>query len=147
MKHQRPGHTLQTTALIHEAYLKLLGHPDKCWQNRAHFFGVAAQAMRHILVDYARKRQCEKRGGGVVMVSLDETIVVSGERVAAVVALDDALRRLAVIDPRKCRVVEMRYFGGLSVEETSEALGVSPDTIMRDWRLAKSWLRRDLSER
>ena len=148
MKYQPPGHTLQTTALIHEAYLKLIGHPDKSWQNRAHFFGVAAQAMRHILVDYARKRQCEKRGGGVVMVSLNETTVISAERAAAeVVALDDALQRLAVVDPRKSRVVEMRYFGGLSVEETAEVLRVSSDTIMRDWRLAKTWLRRDLSEK
>ncbi|MFY9611077.1 MAG: sigma-70 family RNA polymerase sigma factor [Blastocatellia bacterium] len=146
MSHQAPGHTLQTTALIHEAFLKLVHQPEKHWQSRAHFFGVAAQAMRHILVDYARSQQRAKRGGGLQEVSLDETAVVFDERAAELIALDDALRRLADVDPRKSRVVEMRYFGGLSVGETSEALGVSPDTVMRDWRLAKTWLRRELSK-
>lgn len=146
MNRQPPGHTLQTTALINEAFLKLLGQHDKHWQNRAHFLGVAAQAMRHILVDYARSRHCAKRGGSLQVVPCDEAAVVSTERAAEVVALDDALRRLADIDPRKSRVVEMRYFGGLSVEETAEVLKVSPDTVMRDWRLAKTWLRRELSE-
>jgi RNA polymerase sigma factor (TIGR02999 family) len=145
MSHQPPGHTLQTTALIHEAFLKLVSQPEKHWQNRAHFLGVAAQAMRHILVDYARSRQCAKRGGAVQVVSLDEAAVISEDRAVEVVALDDALRRLAEVDPRKSRIVEMRYFGGLSVEETAEVLNVSPDTVMRDWRLAKSWLRRELS--
>jgi RNA polymerase sigma factor (TIGR02999 family) len=146
MSGQPPGHTLQTTALIHEAFLKLVGHPEKHWQNRAHFLGVAAQAMRHILVDYARSQQCAKRGGAVQLVSLEEGGVVPIERAAELVALDEALRRLAEIDPRKGRVVEMRYFGGLSVEETAEVLGISLDTVMRDWRLAKTWLRRELSD-
>ena len=146
MSHQPPGHTLQTTALIHEAFLKLVGQPEKRWQNRAHFLGVAAQAMRHILVDYARSRNRAKRGGGVQLVSLDETAVISDESSFELVALDDALRRLADVDPRKSRVVEMRYFGGLSVDETSEVLKVSPDTVMRDWRLARTWLRRELSK-
>ena len=146
MSHQRPGHTLQTTALIHEAFLKLVGQPDKRWQSRAHFLGVAAQAMRHILIDYARSRHRGKRGGGAQLVALDETAVMSDEPSFELIALDDALRRLAAVDPRKSRVVEMRYFGGLSVEETSEVLRVSPDTVMRDWRLARTWLRRELSK-
>lgn len=145
MSGQRAGHTLQTTALIHEAFLKLVGQPEKRWQNRGHFLGVAAQAMRHILVDYARSQQCTKRGGAVQLVSLEEGGVVQVERAAELVALDEALNRLAEIDPRKGRVVEMRYFGGLSVEETAQVLGISPDTVMRDWRLAKTWLRRELS--
>ena len=145
MSGQLPGHTLQTTALIHEAFLKLVGQREKHWQNRAHFLGVAAQAMRHILVDYARSQHCAKRGGAVQLVSLEEGGVVQVERAAELVALDEALSRLAEIDPRKGRVVEMRYFGGLSVEETAEVLGISPDTVMRDWRLAKTWLRRELS--
>lgn len=145
MSRQAPGHTLQTTALIHEAFLKLINQSEKQWQNRAHFFGVAAQAMRAILVDYARSRQYAKRGGGAQAVELDEAATVSGERAAELVALDDALKALAQVDPRKSRVVEMRYFGGLSVEETAEVLKVSPDTVMRDWRLAKTWLRRELS--
>jgi len=142
---QQPGHTLQTTALIHEAFLKLVKQPQKRWQNRAHFMGVAAQAMRHILIDHARSRQCAKRGGVGEPLSLEEGAVVSIERAAELVALDDALNRLKGIDPRKARVVEMRYFGGLTVEETAEVLKVSPDTVMRDWRLARSWLRRELS--
>ncbi len=145
MSRQAPGHTLQTTALIHEAFLKLVDQSEKHFQNRAHFFGVAAQAMRHILVDYARSRRYAKRGGGAAPVPLDEAAVVSGERAAELVALDDALEALAKVDPRKSRVVEMRYFGGLSVEETAEVLKVSVDTVMRDWRLAKTWLLRELS--
>ena len=145
MSGQPPGHTLQTTALIHEAFLKLVGRPEKHWQNHSHFLGVAAQAMRHILVDYARSQHCAKRGGAVQLVSLEEGGVVQVERAAELVALDEALSRLAEIDPRKGRVVEMRYFGGLSVEETADVLGISPDTVMRDWRLAKTWLRRELS--
>ena len=145
MRRQSPGHTLQTTALIHEAYLKLVGQADKHWQNRAHFFGVAAQAMRHILVDYARSRQCAKRGGKVQLVPLDKSAIVSEDRAEELVALDDALRRLAEIDARKSQIVEMRYFGGLSVKQTAEVLKVSPDTVMRDWRLARSWLRREMS--
>jgi len=145
MSRQAPGHTLQTTALIHEAFLKLVDQSEKHFQNRAHFFGVAAQAMRHILVDYARSRRYAKRGGGAAPVPLDEAAVVSGERAAELVALDDALEALAKVDPRKSRVVEMRYFGGLSVEETAEVLKVSVDTVMRDWRLAKTWLLRELT--
>jgi RNA polymerase sigma factor (TIGR02999 family) len=145
MRGQREGHTLQTTALIHEAFLKLVNQPEKHFQNRAHFFGVAAQAMRHILVDYARSRQYAKRGGGERPISLDEAVVVSEERAAELVALDDALDALSKVDPRKCRIVEMRYFGGLSVEETADVLKVSVDTVMRDWRMAKTWLLRELS--
>lgn len=146
MSRQNPGHTLQTTALINEAFLKLVGSHDKHFQNRAHFFGVAAQAMRHILVDYARAKQYEKRGGGAQQVSLDEALTVSAERAAELVALDDALKELANIDSRKSRVVELRYFGGLSVEETAEVLNVSAVTVMRDWSLAKAWLHRELSK-
>jgi RNA polymerase sigma-70 factor, ECF subfamily len=145
MRAQAPGHTLQTTALIHEAFLKLVQHPEKHWQNRAHFLAVASQAMRHILVDHARSRQCDKRGGAMQMVSLDEGAVVSVEAADELVALDDALNRLEALDPRKSRVVEMRYFGGLKVEEIAEVLKVSADTVIRDWRLAKTWLRRELS--
>jgi RNA polymerase sigma-70 factor, ECF subfamily len=146
MARQSPGHSLQTTALINEAYLKLVGQQEKRWRNRAHFFGVAAQAMRHILVDYARAKHYAKRGAGVRRVSLDEALMVSDERAAELVALDEAIAELANIDPRKCKVVELRYFGGLSVEETAEALNVSPVTVMRDWSLAKAWLRRALSQ-
>jgi RNA polymerase sigma-70 factor (ECF subfamily) len=145
MSGQPPGHPLQTTALINEAFLKLIDQPEKRWRNRAHFLGVAAQAMRHILIDCARAHKCAKRGGAEKLVSLDEVAVVSVERAAELLALDDALNKLEGIDPRKARVVEMRYFGGLTVEEMAEALKVSPDTVMRDWRLAKTWLRRELS--
>jgi RNA polymerase sigma-70 factor, ECF subfamily len=147
MARQNAGHTLQTTALINEAYLKLVGQPAKHWQNRAHFFGVAAQAMRHILVDYARAHQYAKRGGGAQAVSLDEAMTIAPERAAEVVALDDALQELAKVDPRKSQVVELRYFGGLSVEETAAVLKVSAVTVMRDWSLAKAWLHRELSQR
>ncbi|MGH9843311.1 MAG: sigma-70 family RNA polymerase sigma factor [Blastocatellia bacterium] len=145
MSRQSPGHTLQTTALINEAFIKLVGQEEKHWQNRSHFFGVAAQAMRHILVDYARSKQYAKRGGGAQQVSLDEAMAVTDERVAELIALDDALNELAKLDPRKSRVVELRYFAGLSVEETSEVLKVSAVTVMRDWSMAKAWLRRELS--
>jgi RNA polymerase sigma factor (TIGR02999 family) len=145
MDRQSPGHTLETTALIHEAYLRLVDQSEVKWQNRAHFFGVAATAMRHILVDYARTRQAAKRGGEVRLVSLDEAAVVSRERAAEMVALDDALQALAALDQRKSRVVELRYFGGLSVEETAEVLKVSRETVARDWRLARTWLLRELS--
>jgi RNA polymerase sigma-70 factor (ECF subfamily) len=145
MDRQNPGHTLQTTALIHEAYLRLVGQKEAHWQNRAHFFAVAAQAMRHILVDYARSRHAAKRGGEIKLVSLVDAAVVSEERTAELVALDDALESLAGVDRRKCQVVELRYFGGLSVEETAEVLKVSPETVSRDWRLARTWLLRELS--
>jgi len=141
---QPPGHTLQTTALIHEAYLRLVGQEEKHWENRAHFFGVAAQAMRHILVDYARARNTAKRGGEARAVSLEEVAVVSAERAAELVALDDALAELARLSPRQSRVVELRYFGGLSVEAMAEVLQVSTDTVTRDWNQAKAWLHRAL---
>ncbi|MBX7219384.1 MAG: sigma-70 family RNA polymerase sigma factor [Blastocatellia bacterium] len=145
MDRQGQGNTLQTTALIHEAYLKLLGNPDKQWANRSHFFAVAAQAMRHVLVDYARSRNVEKRGGGAHLVALEDAAIVSCERAEEIVALDDALQALAEFDPRKAQVVELRYFGGLSLEEAAEVLGVSAETVKRDFRLAKAWLHKELS--
>lgn len=144
MSGQPDGHTLQTTELIHEAFLKLVKQPEKHWQNRAHFLAVASQAMRHILVDYARSRQCAKRGGELDIVALDEVAAVSMESAGEMLALDSALTRLSALDPRKSRVVEMRYFGGLTVEEIAGVLGVSPQTVMRDWRLARTWLRREI---
>src|SRR5262245_61716278 len=144
MRRQPAGHALQTTALIHEAYLRLVGQQEKRWENRAHFFGVAAQAMRHILVDYARALHRAKRGGEGRAVSLEEAALVSEERAAELVALDDALAELAGLSPRQSRVVELRYFGGLNVAETAEALNVSTDTVTRDWNQAKAWLYRAL---
>jgi RNA polymerase sigma factor (TIGR02999 family) len=141
---ERPGHVLQTTALINEAYLRLIDWKNVHWQNRAHFFGVAAQLMRRILVDFARARHQDKRGGAACQVSLDEAAAVSVERVAELIALDEALERLAAIDPRRSRMVELRFFGGLSEEETAEALKVSPRTVRREWSLARAWLRREL---
>ena len=144
MAGQSPGHTLQTTALIHEAYLKLDGQKDKRWQSRAHFFAAAARAMRHILVDHARSRQAARHGGGARQVSLDEAAAASPERPADLPALDEALHRLAALNRRLVRVVELRYFGGLSVEETAEVLEVSPVTVRRGWRLARAWLMCEL---
>jgi RNA polymerase sigma factor (TIGR02999 family) len=144
MRQQRPNHTLQTTALINEAYMRLVGEPGRTWQNRAHFFGVAAKAMRHVLVDYARKVYSQKRGE-VRPAQLNEAVVIAADRLGEVVALDDALIDLEKLNPRQCHVVELRYFGGLSVEETAENLKVSPDTVARDWRSAKAWLYRQLS--
>ena len=140
LRRERQGHTLQPTALVHEAYLRLIDQTQVRWQNRAHFFGVAAQMMRRILVDHARSSQAEKRGGEFQKFSLDENIDVSGERASDLVALDEALERLAQLDPQKARVVELRFFGGLSVEETAEVLGVSAPTVKRQWRMAKAWL-------
>src|SRR5919202_362276 len=145
MSRERAGHTLQTTALVNEAYLRLVDWKEVRWQNRAHFFGVAAQMMRRILVDFARSRQYAKRGGGALQVSLDEAANFSTERGADLVALDDALRSLAELDERKSKVVELRFFGGLSVAETAEVLKVSAETVMRDWKLAKVWLMREIS--
>jgi RNA polymerase sigma-70 factor (ECF subfamily) len=139
---ERPDHSLQATALVNEAYLLLVDQDEVSWQNRAHFFALAAQLMRHILVDYARRRGRAKRGGGGQQVSLDEAMLVSGVRAAELVALDDAMNNLAAINPRKSQVVELRYFGGLSVEETAEVLNVSIATVMRDWNAAKAWLYR-----
>ncbi|MGH9832530.1 MAG: ECF-type sigma factor [Blastocatellia bacterium] len=138
------GHTLQTTALIHEAYLRLVGQGEKHYENRAHFFGVAAQAMRHILVDYARARKMSKRGGGAHQVSLDEAMIISPAGSDDLVALNDALDALAVLDQRQSRIVELRFFGGLTEEEISEVLKVSARTVRSDWRLARSWLLREL---
>ena len=144
MARERVGHTLQATALVNEAYLRLIEVNQVRWQNRAHFFAMASRVMRRILVDAARARGYQKRGAGAERVSLDETLLVSGEPRQDLIALDDALNALAAFDLRKSQVVEMRFFGGLSVEETAEALHVSADTVMRDWRLAKAWLVREL---
>jgi RNA polymerase sigma-70 factor, ECF subfamily len=145
LQRERVGHTLQTTALVHEAYLRLVDQRRVRWQNRAHFFGIAAQMMRRILIDHARKLAFAKRGGGAPRISLDEACELGEERAGELVALDDALQSLARVDQRKCRVVELRYFGGLSVEETAEVLGVHPDTVTRDWRTAKAFLRREIA--
>jgi len=145
MRGERPGHTLQTSGLVNEAFMKLVDQRDVRWQNRAHFFGIAAQMMRRILVDHARTRTSEKRGGSGRAVSLEEALIVSSERSAEVVALDEALNLLAEMDERKSKVVELRFFGGLSIEETAEVLGVSQGTVMRDWTLAKAWLRREIT--
>jgi RNA polymerase sigma factor (TIGR02999 family) len=144
MSRERENHTLQTTALVNEAYIKLVDQRVVHWQNRAHFFGIAAQIMRRILIDHARRHAANKRGDGKT-ISLED-LAVSDERAAELMALDDALTSLAKVDERKGRVVELRYFGGLSVEEIAEVLGVSPDTITRDWRRAKAFLRRELSQ-
>lgn len=144
MSRERPDHTLQTTALVNEAYVKLVDQRVARWQSRAHFFGIAAQIMRRILIDHARAHLGARRSGGV-RVSLEDVAVLSDNRATELVALDEALQTLAKLDERKGRVVELRYFGGLSVEETAEVLGVSPDTITRDWRRAKAFLRRELA--
>jgi len=144
MKHERPGHSLQTTALVNEAYMRLVDYKGMQWQNRAHFFAVSAQLMRRILVEHARRHNL-KRGGGVQHVSLEETAIMGGEESADLVALDEAMDALARLDPRKAQVVEMRFFGGLSVEETAEVLKVSSVTVMRDWNTAKAWLYRELT--
>jgi RNA polymerase sigma factor (TIGR02999 family) len=145
MAGESPGHTLQTTALVNEAYLRLVDVKNVNWQNRAHFFGVSAQLMRRILVDFARSRRSLKRGGETLTVSLEEGSIVSRARGADVVALDDALKTLAAMDPRRSRVVELRFFGGLSVEEAAEVLKVSAETVLHDWKLAKVWLLREMS--
>ncbi len=145
MRRQPSGHTFQTTELIHEAYLKLANKDVQSWQNRAHFFGVAAQAMRHILVDYARSKQSQKRGGWQERVTLTDNTAVSGNQSKDIIALDDALKNLAALDTRKSRVVELKYFGGVTNEEIAEVLKISTDTVKRDWRFARTWLLRELS--
>ena len=145
MKREAVGHTLQTSALVNEAFLRLVDQREVEWRNRAHFFALAAQMMRRILVDYARSRLYAKRGGGMQPMSLDEGVIAPEERSAEVVALDEALEKLGAFDARKGRIVELRFFGGLSIEETAEVLAVSPGTVMRDWTLAKAWLRREMS--
>ena len=145
LRRERRDHTLQPTALVNEAYLRLIDQKRVHWKNRAHFFALAAQLMRRILVDHARGRKYAKRGGGAQKISLDETMMVKNERGRDLVALDDALERLAAIDQRKSKVVELRFFGGLSVEETAEALQISGVTVMREWSMAKAWLYNSLS--
>ena len=147
MAGERDGHVLQTTALVHEAYVRLVDCGRVNWQDRAHFFAVSAQLMRRIVIDVARSRDYLKRGGAAPHISLDEAPSVSDEPDVNLVALDDALKALAVIDERKSKVVELKFFGGLNVEETAEVLHVSSDTVMRDWKLAKIWLLRELSRR
>ncbi len=144
MRRENPGHTLQTSALINEAYLKLVDQQGVEWQNRAHFFAVAAQVMRHILVDHARSYQYAKRGGGARKVPLEEAAALNEGRAAELVALDDALHSLAANDARKSQIIELRFFGGLSIEETAEVMKLSPATVIREWRAAKAWLRREM---
>lgn len=146
LSRENNSNTLQTTALVHEAYLKLIDQNRVQWQNRAHFFGIAAQAMRRILVDNARQRLADKRGAGVEKVALEEGLVdVSDERAGSLIDLDEALQKLAEIDPQKSQLVELRYFGGLSIEETAEVIGVSIATVNRQWRTAKAWLYKEIS--
>lgn len=146
MRKENPDHTLQTSALVNEAYLRLVDQKNTHWQNRAHFFGIAAQIMRRILLNYARDRHRAKRGGRAIQVSLSEAAIVSAEKSEELLALDEVLQKLAVFDERKSRVVELRYFGGLSIDETAEVLQVSPITVTRDWNLAKAWLAREMED-
>jgi RNA polymerase sigma factor (TIGR02999 family) len=145
MKRERPGHALQTSALINEAYLRLIDQRNPVWENRSHFFGIASRLMRQILVDEARKRNVAKRGGRTVQVSLMEASTTAQEQAANVIALDDALKNLAALDSRQSEIVELRFFGGLSIEETAEVLKVSPGTVMRDWTFARAWLRNEMN--
>lgn len=147
MNREAPGHPLQVTALVNEAYLRLANWKEAQWENRAHFFGVAAQLMRRVLVDFARNRDYEKRGGGRRHVQLDEVAPLPVQRDADFIALDDALESLSAMDERKGRIVELKFFGGLSVEEIAEALNISPRTVMREWSLARAWLFRELSDK
>ncbi len=144
MRKENPDHTLQTSALVNEAYIKLVDQKNTRWQNRAHFFGIASRIMRRVLLNYARDRNRAKRGGKAIHVSLSQAAVISDERTEELLALDEALERLTLFDERKSQVVEMRYFGGLSVEETAEVLKVSPITVMRDWNFARAWLAREM---
>ena len=146
LRGERAGHTLQTTALVNEAYLRLIRSSQVEWQDRAHFFAVAAQLMRRVLVDEARTRNYKKRGGEMIRVSLDEAMMISSERNAELVALDEALNRLAQFAPRKCQVVELRFFSGLGIEETAAVLNISPDIVKREWRTAKLWLLNELTK-
>lgn len=146
MSQERPGHTLQATALVNEAYLKLAGQQGFDWQNRAHFFAVCAQVMRHILIDHARAHARDKRGGGAVKVSLNDALVVAEDQASHFIALDEALRGLESLDPQKGKIVELRYFGGLSVDEAAEVMNLSPRTVRREWQRAKAWLYRMMTE-
>jgi len=142
---ERQGQTLQPTALVNEAYLRLVGERDMQWQSRSHFIAVAAQLMRFILVDHCRSKRYAKRGGAALRVTFDENLEIGDDRGADMIALDEVLKKLEAQDPRKCQIAELRFFGGLSVEETAEALSISVATVMRDWRIAKAWLQRELS--
>lgn len=146
LRRERPDHTLQTTALVHEAYLRLVDQRDANWRNRAQFFGVAAQLMRRILVDYARNHGASKRGGDYRRIPFDEAIISAEEKDASLLAVDEALNVLALIDPQQSRVIELRIFGGLTVEEVAESLGISPRTVKREWSVAKAWLHRQISK-
>jgi RNA polymerase sigma-70 factor, ECF subfamily len=146
MRHERSDHTLQATALVHEAYLRLVNQPERTWQNRAHFIGVAAQVMRRILVDYARARRAAKREGMLKRVPLEEPLLFTEEQSEELVALNEALERLTQIDARQGRIVELRFFGGLTVDEIAEALGMSSKTVKRDWSVARAWLHREVSK-
>src|SRR5688572_30839633 len=145
MRREKPGHTLQTSALVNEAYVRLVKQSEIQWESRAHFFGIAARLMRQILVDQARRKNFAKRGGGAIRVSLNDATAIAQEQSANVMALDEALKTLEQTDPRKSRIVELRFFGGLSIEETAEALKVSPGTVMREWTFARAWLRSEMS--
>lgn len=145
MRRQRPGHTLQATALVGEVYIKLINTKNVNWKNRAHFFAVAAQAMRQILIDHARSHKYAKRGGGAFKVELEDVAVMAREQASDLVALDDALKSLAAIDPRKSQIVELRFFGGLTIEETAEVMKISAPTVQREWKVAKAWLYREIS--
>ncbi|QQS45937.1 MAG: sigma-70 family RNA polymerase sigma factor [Acidobacteriota bacterium] len=146
MRRERKGHSLQSSDLVNEAWLRLVNQNQVEWRNRAHFFGIAAQIMRRILIDHARRYQYQKRGGGAVRVSLDETAAVTEERAAELLAVDEALEKLTAIDARKGRIIELRYFGGLDLDETAEVIGVSSTTVQREWRAARAWLYRILTE-
>ncbi len=146
MRREKTGHSLQTSALVNEAYLRLIDQRHVQWQNRAHFFGIAAQLMRRILIDHARKAQYAKRGGGAIRVSLDETAAVTEARAAELIAVDEALEKLTAMDARKGRIVELRFFGGLTEEETAESMDISVPTVQREWRGAKAWLHRMLTD-
>jgi len=144
MNRERAGHTLQTTGLVNEAYLRLVGQKQVSWENRAHFFGIAARLMRQILVDYARRRNYDKRGGDAVPVPLDEAVVVAQERPIEIIELDEALNQLAKLSPEQSRIVELKFFGGLTIEETAEVMELSADKVKRDWSMAKTWLYHEL---
>ena len=146
MQGERPGHTLQATALVHEAYLRMIGSQPSDWQNRAHFFAIAAHTMRQVLLDYARRRHAEKRGGlGARKVDIDAGLLIAEDKLEDVLALDEALERLALLDPQQSRLIELRFFAGLNVEEAAEVMGVSPITVKREWRSAKAWLHSQMA--
>lgn len=147
LQRERVDHTLQTTALVHEAYVRLVDQKEVQWKNRGHFFAVAAQAMRRVLVDYARRHQALKRGSSLSKTSLDEAIAVSNENTHHVLVIDELLNRLACLDPQESRIVELRFFGGLTVEETAEVMGISPASVKREWSVAKAWLLREIAKR